>query len=234
MSIDYYTRLEQGRERRPSAQLISAIARALRMTGDEQLHMHRLAGVEPTHQSSSPSRTVHPSLRQLMDQWPMNPAFIFNDVQDILAANSLGAALHQGFTERDNVARMLFLDDEATRFFVDWERIALDTTATLRQAWGRPASRRRVEALVEELRTGNEEFDRIWTRQAVATKSHETKRLDHPAVGRLALDYHTFEVSGVTGQYLLVCQAEPGSPDAQALTLLSTLIDAEPGTRPAT
>lgn len=228
VSVDYYTRLEQGRERHPSSQLLSALSRVLRLTLDEHVHLHRLAGVDPASAASPTSRTISTSLRRLLDQWPMNPAYIFNDIQDILTANALGAALHAGFEHPDNFARMVFLDPEGPRFFAEWEKVAADTVATLRQTWGRPAARGRVQPVIDELQTQSEEFARLWNSHAVASKSHETKSLDHPDVGPLALEYHTFEVSGISDQYLLVCQAEPGSRAEQALHLLSSIAAPHP------
>ncbi|NYI87295.1 hypothetical protein HNR02_000618 [Amycolatopsis endophytica] len=223
MSVDYYTRLEQGRENHPSPSLLSALGRVLRLSPDEQLHLHRLAGVDPTGAAAPTSRTIPVALRRLLDQWPVNPAFIFNDVQDILAANALGVALHAGFEHTDNFARMVFLDRQGPRFFVEWEKVAAGTVATLRQTWGRPAARGRVQPVIDELRTHSDEFARLWSSHVVAGKSHETKSLDHPAVGSLELDYHAFEVAGVSGQYLLVCQAEAGSHAEQALRLLGSI-----------
>lgn len=223
VSVDYYTRLEQGRERHPSPALLSALSRALRLTLDEHTHLHRLAGADPAHAISRSTPYVAPALRQLLDQWPVNPAFLYDDVQEILASNALGAALHAGFSRTDNFGRMLFLDQEGKRFWAEWDRVALDTVATLRQAWGRPAERNRVELLVDELRSGSAEFNDMWRTHLVAGKVHHTKVVDHAAVGRLQLDYHTFEVTGAVNQYLLVCRAEPGSPSEEGLKLLGTL-----------
>jgi len=223
VSVDYYTRLEQGRERHPSPSLLSALSRVLRLTADEHTHLYRLAGADPTQGVSSSTRYVAPALRQLLDQWPVNPAFLYDDVQEILATNALGAALHTGFSRADNFGRMLFLDPEGKRFFAEWDRVALDTVATLRQAWGRPAERNRVEVLVNELRSGSDEFSQMWETHTVAGKVHHNKVVDHAAVGRLFLDYHTFEVTGSVNQYLLVCRAEPGSPSEEGLKLLGSL-----------
>lgn len=223
VSVDYYKRLEQGRENRPSPQLLNALGRVLRLTPDEQLHLYRLAGVDPAGAAAPASRTIPAALRRLLDQWPMNPAFIFNDLQDIVAANALGAALHASFEHSDNFARMVFLDREGPRFFAEWEKVAADTVATLRQAWGRPAARGRVQPVIDELRTNSDEFARLWSSHVVSGKSHETKSLDHPEVGPLVLEYHSFEVSGISGQYLLVCQAEAGSRSEQALRLLGSI-----------
>ena len=223
VSVDYYTRLEQGRERHPSPPLLSALSRALRLSVDEHVHLHRLAGVDSAHGISRSNRTVTPALRQLLDQWPMQPAYIYNDVQDILASNALGAVLHAGFSSADNFGRMVFLDPEGKRFFVEWDRVAADTVAALRQAWGRPSERHRIDPLIDELLCGSAEFEELWHTHTIASKSHATKLIEHVAVGRLSLDYHTFEVTGTADQYLLVCRAEQGGRSEQALKLLGTL-----------
>ncbi|MCV7208077.1 helix-turn-helix domain-containing protein [Mycolicibacterium canariasense] len=223
VSVDYYTRLEQGRERHPSPPLLGALSRALRLSMDEHVHLHRLAGVDSAHGISRTNRSVTPALRQLLDQWSMQPAFIYNDVQDILASNALGTVLHAGFSNADNFGRMVFLDPEGKRFFAEWDRVATDTVAALRQTWGRPSERHRIQPLIDEIRCGSAEFENLWRTHTVASKSHATKLIEHPAVGRLSLDYHTFEVTGVVDQYLLVCRAEPGGRSEQALKLLGTL-----------
>ena len=132
LSVDYYTRLEQGRERNPSAQTVGALAAALDLDHHARAHLGLLAGV-PTAAAVGPTQ-VHPSMHQLLEQWARTPAYVVDDTQEILAQNALGELLHSGFTAGDNYARMLFLDEEGTRFFQDWERVAAATIGSLRRA----------------------------------------------------------------------------------------------------
>ena len=227
VSVDYYRRLEQGRERHPSDQVLDALGAALRLDAEEHAHLLRIADRRRARPGAAPVRQVSPALRALLDQWPATPAYVVDDVQQILAENALGAALHSGFAHRDNFSRMIFLDPAGPRFFADWGRIATANAAVLRQTWGqtwgRPGSRVRIASLVDELRAGSAEFDRIWRSHAVTGKTGESKRLVHPDIGALTLTYHAFALAEADG-HLLVCQAEPGSRDEDGLRLLSSLI----------
>lgn len=221
ISSDYYARLEQGRETNPSAQLLDALARVLQLNSDERLHLFRLAGADPTARVGRTVDTVSEPMRSLMQRWSSTPAFVYNDAQDILAANELGCALHSGFSVQDNFARMIFLDPGGVRFFVDWDQIALATAAALRNAWGKPHSRAAVQLVVDELLSASEVFETMWNTHSVVDKSHHTKTVQHPAVGRLILDYHTFDVPAARDQHLLVCDALPGSASEDALHRLA-------------
>lgn len=92
---------------------------------------------------------------------------------------------------------------------------------------GRPSERHRVQPLIDELRCSSAEFETLWKTHTVASKSHATKLIEHPSVGRLSLDCHSFEVTGVVDQYLLACRAEPGGRSEQALKLLGALSGTE-------
>ncbi|MFI1393184.1 helix-turn-helix transcriptional regulator [Streptomyces griseoaurantiacus] len=223
VSVDYYTRLEQGREKHPSPQLINALNYVLQLSTDEQLHVYRLAGVDPARSGRSGNGASEPYLNDLMGRWAMNPAFIYDDTQEILAANALGYALHSPFKRADNFARMVFLDPAGPSFFVEWEKVAIDTVGSLRQAWGKVDSRHRVEAVVSELRSGSTEFVRMWETHAVIGKNHQRKSIDHPAVGRLTLDYLTFGIPDAHDRHLLVCDTPAGSTSEGVLELLGSL-----------
>ncbi|WP_267717351.1 helix-turn-helix domain-containing protein [Streptomyces sp. CoH17] len=219
VSVDYYTRLEQGREKHPSPQLINTLNRVLELSMDEQLHVYRLAGVDPVLSGRTGNSTSAPYLNELMDRWTMNPAFVYDDTQEILAANTLGRALHSPFMRADNFARMVFLDPAGPSFFVEWERVAIDTVGSLRQAWGKINSRHRVETIISELCAESPDFVRMWNTHAVIGKNHQRKSIHHPSVGRLTLDYLTFAIPDAHDHHLLVCDTPAGSPSEQTLKL---------------
>lgn len=221
ISSDYYARLEQGRETHPSTQLLNALAGVLQLTTDERLHLFRLAGADPTARLGATTGTVAESMRSLMERWSSTPAFVYNDAQDILAANELGRALHSEFSAPDNFARMIFLDPQGVQFFVEWEAIAMGTAASLRHAWGKPRSRPAVQRVVDELRNVSAAFESMWNTHSVIDKGHHTKIVHHPAVGRLILDYHSFDLPAARDQHLLVCDAAPGSTSEDALRRLA-------------
>ncbi|NJQ03156.1 helix-turn-helix transcriptional regulator [Streptomyces zingiberis] len=223
VSVDYYTRLEQGREASPSPQLLSALCRVFRLSEDERLHLHRLAGADAAQQRAPLGADVSPEIQALLDRWPMNPAFVYDEGQEILAANSLGRMLHQGFSRTDNFARMMFLDPFARVFYVEWERVARATVGALRQAWGKASVRAGIQDLVDGLADADADFAEMWDAHVVIGKSHKTKRILHPAVGQLTLEYHDFIVPAAQGLHLLVCDAPPGSTTEESLRLLGSL-----------
>jgi transcriptional regulator with XRE-family HTH domain len=134
VSVDYYTRLEQGRERHPSAQVLDALTRAFGLDDDGRQHLFRLAGLAP--RSGAAGQTVDPDLLRLLDAWPANPSFVHNRTLDVLARNELGAALHSGFADAGNLVRMTFLAPGGREFFVDWDRAVHAGVANLRLAAG--------------------------------------------------------------------------------------------------
>ncbi|CAL9333209.1 helix-turn-helix domain-containing protein [Streptomyces sp. enrichment culture] len=229
VSTDYYTRLEQGRERHPSPQTLDAVARALRLDDAAVAHLHRVAGppARRTRRAAQRAERVSPHLRRLLDGWNDTPAFVLGAALDFLARNRLANALFSGFTHSDNLLRMTFLDPAARGFHRDWDRAAESAVAALRQAAGVDPDHPGLGSLVGELSVKSAGFRTLWALHDVRGKTHEAKLLHHAEVGDLELHYESFTVNSAPTQQLVVYQAEPGSPSADALTLLGSL-DAEP------
>ncbi|GGW67548.1 helix-turn-helix transcriptional regulator [Streptomyces xantholiticus] len=223
MNSDYYARLEQGRERSPSPQILESISSALRMDDEAREHMFRLAGTAPEGERPQPRETVSPALRQLLDGYPNAAAFVLNPANDFLASNALADALFSPFENVDNMARMTFLDPAARSFFTQWGRAAEAVVAGLRHAMGLDPHYRRLHDLVGSLAEASEEFAALWSSHTVHGKTRDGKELLHPEVGPLALTFQTFDVRGAPGQQLVIYHAEPGSLSAQALALLGSL-----------
>jgi transcriptional regulator with XRE-family HTH domain len=223
VSTDYYVRLEQGRERHPSQQVIETLAEALRLDDAATVHLYRLAHPPVRRRRSARVERVRPELLQLLDGWTGNPAFVLGHAMDLLARNTLAAALFNGFGRADNLVRMIFLDPTAPSFYDCWPATARVAVGMLRAAAGDDPNSPRLIALVGELCVKNPEFRALWGRHEVRTKTRSAQRFHHPQVGVLELRSQAFSVNSSPGQQLVVYQAEPGSSSAQALALLGSL-----------
>ncbi|MCK0177165.1 helix-turn-helix domain-containing protein [Mycolicibacterium sp. F2034L] len=223
VSVDYYSRLEQGRERSPSVQMLDALAAALRLDDDGRTHLFRLAGHAPTPQRTRVSDRVDPALLRLMDAWPDNPALVYNRSYDVLAVNPLAEALFGPVGAVGNLMLLVFTEPRAREFYVDWHAVAADSTAGFRMAHSSAPDDPRTRAVLSELLERSDEFRALWERRDARRKSLAEKRFRHPKVGVLTLRMQTFDVRSAPGQELVVYDAEPGSPSADAVTLLGAI-----------
>jgi transcriptional regulator with XRE-family HTH domain len=224
VSTDYYMRLEQGRERHPSQQVLEAVARALRLDDEAVAHLYRVATPTARRTRRAPRvERVAPHLRRLLDTWSDTPALVLGHALDVLARNRLAGALYAGFTHPDNLLRMTFLDPAAHHFYRDWDRAAESSVATLRRAAGIDPEDPRLRELVGELSMKSADFRVLWARHDVRGKTREAKLFHHAEVGDLELHYEAFTVNSAPTQQLIVYQAEPGSTSADALALLGSL-----------
>lgn len=222
VSVDYYVRLEQGRERHPSPQVLNALGTVLHLDDDARAHLFRLAGLTPQPAPPGPER-ADPELLQLLDGWPENPALVLGRAYDVLAGNRLGYALFEEFRGGANLLVKLFLDPDARAFYHDWESAAVNTVAGFRLLYGQDPSHRRVREVLSSMLDRSPEFAELWRRNEARGKQAERKTFYHRDVGALTLRMHTFDVRAAPGQQLVVYHAEPGSASADALALLGTL-----------
>ncbi|MGW1794656.1 helix-turn-helix domain-containing protein [Streptomyces sp. NPDC001984] len=227
VSVAYYTRLEQGNGRNVSAEVLDSIARALRLTDAEHAHLTHLAKPKQ-HKKKAAGRTqqVRGALRQLLDTMDGVPAYVTGRRSEILAWNRMAVALFGDWgelpvTER-NWARLVFLRPDYRDLFVDWEQKAIDIVCSLRMDAGCYPDDPRLSAIVGELSVKSADFRRLWATHDVKEKSYGVKRLHHPLVGELSLNYETLKVADDSDQSLIVYHAEPGSLSADALRLLAS------------
>ena len=225
VSADYYVRLEQGRERHPSEQVIDALARVLQLDREATAYLHDLARPEPRRRRTARrTERVRPQLERLMEAWPQTPAVILGRHMDVLVSNPLATALHGGWESSNNMVRLVFLDPEARERYPDWEEVASNTVAVLRGMVGPDLDDPRLTDLIGELSLKSEDFRRLWARHDVSEKTHGRKRFVHPMVGELDLSFESFTVAGAVEQMLVVYIAEPGSASEQALALLASIV----------
>ncbi|WP_067703845.1 helix-turn-helix transcriptional regulator [Nocardia jejuensis] len=225
VSVDYYIRLEQGRGRNASDAVLDAVARALRLTDPERLHLYALARPVPAARAvvAAGADTLRPGARLVLDALTA-PAFVLGRRMDVLAWNAMGDAV-SGFASvpegERNQARYLFLDPAASVLYPDWEEVAAETVAFLRRDAGLHPGDPLLDALVAELSARSEPFRRIWATHTVRDKTHGDKRIQHPVVGLLELGYETLALPGDPDQLLVVYTAAPGSAAAAGLAELA-------------
>ncbi len=196
VSVDYYIRLEQGRTRNVSDQILESVARVLALTPAETLHLKTLARPgtgDPQH----PQRTVRPALKRILDAHVGTPAFITGRCTDVLAWNDLAEAIF-GFskvgTNHPNVARFVFTHPDAERFYLDWHDVAAEFVAWLHTEAARRPNDPELATLIGQLAVSNPAFYRLWARQDVHDRTHGVKRLRHPSAGELRLLYEVLTV----------------------------------------
>lgn len=225
LSADYYTRLEQGRGHRPSEKVLEALAQALRLDAAATAHLFRLGRTVPSVASPDPTRQegVPAELRDLLDTWTTTPALIHGRWLDVLASNPLARALTPLAEPGTNMLRSVFLDPDARERYSDPESTGASAVASLRGNVGGDPDDLQLNALVRELSLASQDFRRLWAQHDVQSVQAGDSRFFHPVVGTMRLRYQTFAVEGADRQTLMVVHADPGSPDAQALTRLATL-----------
>ncbi|GAA4009268.1 helix-turn-helix transcriptional regulator [Streptomyces sp. NBC_01352] len=227
ISVDYVTRLEQGRASNPSGQVVEALARALRLSGDERAYLFRLAGLVPPGPEMVPGY-ITPGVQRLLDRLVDTPVGVSDAAMTLLLANPMYAALMgdqsalRGF-ERNGVWRN-FLGAPTRVRHTPEERRAFEVgmVGELRATATRYPGDRQLRRLIAELRAGSERFAELWDAGVVGRLEASRKTIEHPQVGLLTLDCDLLRVEG-NDLHILVYSAEPGTEAAEKLGLLSVL-----------
>ncbi|MGA5301866.1 helix-turn-helix domain-containing protein [Nucisporomicrobium flavum] len=218
VSEPYLVRLEQGRDRNPSPQVLAALGRALRLDEDGVAHLRRLAAPEPV--PVAPERLAD-GMQELLDAWSGVPAYVRGRHFDVLASNALAQALVPAHRPGRNLIRDVFLDPDTRDRYADWPAVARSSVAALRAAIGTDSDDPVLPALVEELCAASAAFRDVWARHDVHPTRDETKAFAHPVAGRFALRRHVLHVDGSHGQVVIAYRPEPDSPAAAALARLA-------------
>jgi transcriptional regulator with XRE-family HTH domain len=223
LSVDYYVRLEQGRLRNPSAQVVDAVATALALDRTERSYLHNLA--RPGRADAQTHTQLPATFQTVLDNVAV-PAAIYSRLGDVIAWNALSAALLVDFgalpPEERNMPRLVFCNEEVASRFVNWECKARDLVSQLRMEAGRTPDDERLATLVGELSMRSPEFARLWATHHVREKTRGGHLYRHPVVGEFYLRYEAFRASDAP-DVSLVCQvADPGTPDEEALRLLAS------------
>ncbi|OOV21821.1 transcriptional regulator [Streptomyces avermitilis] len=231
VSVDYYTRLEQGRSRTASPEILESLAAALRLDDTEHAHLFDLANrrpIQPRRATPSPAEHVSPAVHQLLATLDAAycPAFVLGRRTDVVASNLLARALIADFdampANERNQATFVFLNPAARALYADWETVAADTAAMLRMDAGRHPEDPQLGALVGELAVRSEHFRAYWAERRVHERTEGAKGYHHPVVGELTVTYQALALPGESNQTLFIYSTEPDSSSETALRLLAT------------
>jgi transcriptional regulator with XRE-family HTH domain len=235
ISADYYLRLEQGRERHPSPQVLEALARVFGLDATATEYLLSLTASRPAKpRRARPRReTVPASIRQLLGALNL-PAFVESRMFDVLAANRLATALSPSIRPGENRLRSMFLDPAERDLYPDWDRAIAGLVASFRASVGTDNDDPRVAQLVGELSMTSERFRKLWARHDVKALAGGSAVMRHPEVGLLDLRREKLPIGESGGQLLVIYHAEPGSDAAAALARLTSGQSEEEQTATAT
>ncbi len=232
MSTEYYVRLERGNAKGFSDAVLAGICRALQLDEAEQTHLHDLVRAanagprSPRKRLPAKSQRVRPGVQQLLDAMTGIPAIVQNGRLDVIASNTLGRALFSEIFDQEgttvNFARFVFLAPRAREIYQDWEDAAQQIVAMLRVEAGRVPYDRALSDLIGELSTRSDDFRILWASHDVRLHSTGTKRIHHPTVGNLELDFEAMPLSAESGLMFLAFTAKPGTVSHDSLQLLAT------------
>lgn len=231
VSVEYYARMERGDLTGVSPEVRDSLADALQLDEAETDHLHDLAKAAGPHRARRRQRTadnsIRPSLRRFLDAITGAPVWIRDRRMTIVTGNALGRALYAPILDdpanQANTARFMFFNPSADTFFPDWDHGADEIVATLRSYAGQRPHDRGLTDLIGELVTRSDEFRMRWAKYNVRFHRLGIKRIHHPLVGDLELDYEAMELPANPDWLLFAHTAEPGSPTEERLKLLGSL-----------
>ncbi|BBH70055.1 transcriptional regulator [Actinoplanes sp. OR16] len=232
ISVDYYTRLEQGRVA-ASASVLATLARALRLGDDQEAYLYELAGKSDARPRRRAARQpLRPAMRRLLDQLTESPAIVLGDRMDVLAWNRAATALFTDFAavpaKDRNYVRLLFTDPAVRALHADWRHDAREAVAALRRRAAADPADPELARLVGDLAVRDADFRTWWAEHRVNNASYGTKRYHHPIAGDLTLDCDVWSSPDGSGQQLMIVTAEPGTPSHDALRILASWTVAVP------
>lgn len=208
MSATWYSWLEQGRGGAPSAHALDRLAEALMLTAVEREHMFLLALGRPPQVRYQPPGGVTPRLQYVLDALGACPAMIRTATWDVVAWNRAAAAVFTDYgalpSAERNVLRLIFLDPRARTFNFNWEGVARFIVGVFRSDAARAGAAAAVQPLVDELCAKSPDFATMWRESEVNSACEGVRRLCHPELGEIALEFSTFAVDGRVDLAMLV------------------------------
>ena len=225
ISTHTYARLEQGRAP-VSRSVLARLARVLHLDDDQRDHLFELAAGSVGEPRRRPAQKVHPQLRRILDELTTSPALGIGRHLDILAWNPPAVALLTDFGKipatKRNYARLMFTDPLFRKLCLDWRTNARTCVTQLRLEAARHPGDPGLAALVGELSVADADFRQWWAGRQMNGLRMGTKRLRHPVVGDLTLDWDSLTCTADPTQKLLIATAEPGTPSHDGLLLLAS------------
>jgi len=225
--VDYLVRLEQGRAKNPSPQVLASLARALRITASERDVLYRSAGVAPPPKSSISSH-LSPGLQRIIDRLGDSPVGVYTAAWDFVLSNRLWDALFSGETARSGrEANLVWRTFTASAMPVVWSRdeaatFAREMVADLHVAASAYPDDLALMSLISDLRTASPLFLHLWDDWHVGRRNNERKVVNSPTVGLVTLDCDVLATAD-SDLRLVVYTAQPGSADAEKLELLKVV-----------
>jgi transcriptional regulator with XRE-family HTH domain len=226
ISADYYLRLEQGRDRNPSPQVLRALARVFGLDAAATQYLLSLSATQPARPRRPRREVVPDGIRQLLETVDL-PAFVENRMFDVLAANRLATALSSSIRPGANRLRSMLLDEGERDVYPDWQQAIVGMVGAFRASLGTDLDDPRIAQLVGELSLASEPFRRLWARHDVKPLAGGVARMRNPQVGMLELHREKLSIGNSGGQLLVIYHAEPGSDSARALASLRSHIKAD-------
>jgi transcriptional regulator with XRE-family HTH domain len=222
ISADYYLRLERGRDRNPSRQVLESIARVLHLDDAHVAHLLTLVAEVPGRRPRRPRRQAPPPGALKLLASLAQPAFIENQYFDVLASNPLARAIDPRLAVGGNQLRDMFLDPAEQALYPEWASATECLVANLRQAVGNDVDDPRFIELTGELALASPRFRRLWARHEVRGQTGGVMRFDHPQLGELTLNRERMSIAGAGGLMLVVFHPDAGSSDAEKLAILAS------------
>jgi transcriptional regulator with XRE-family HTH domain len=229
VSASYYSRLEQGQSVNASAEVLDALATALRLDETERRHLHDLAvGTRRQNRARRPApEQTTPAVQQLVAALGDVPAVLLGRSSNVLTWNRAGHVLFAGHLppdlprrpdERPNMARLVFLDAHTRALYPDWDTKARAVVGAMRLASGQHPDDPHIAALVGELSVKSPDFAALWADHRIKRGGDASYDMQHPLVGTMTVTQQTLRTE--QGQQLVIATTQPNSPSHAAMTLL--------------
>ena len=217
ISVDYYLRIEQGRETSPSDQVLDGIARALKLDDDTAAYLRDLVQQTRFANRCAP-KPLNPAIQSLINSWPLTPAHIHDRALTVVSANPIARAVFPNFSAGTNTLRSLFLNPELRHFYQNWDKLTAWAVPWVRAYFAHTPDPG-LATVIDELLTESKRFRMLWSCSDVRHDNSGQTEVIHPQVGPLTLGFQHMMLG--SGHVLVVYWAEPGSASERSLLRLS-------------